>query len=80
MKKKMGVYCNLCGKNVFKNKNNYFMLKDSVWREVCSHGKASYTYILCRRCAERCLGRRLTAEDLNDAPINGKLKWKSKEA
>lgn len=66
----MGLFCNSCGKNVFKEPGDYFMLKDEVWAEVCDNGYVSPTHIMCKNCTEYWLGRKLTAEDYSDAPVN----------
>lgn len=64
------VHCNLCGKDVFKEPNDYFMVKDAIWDEVCDNDYISPTYILCKSCTEKILGRKLTREDYTDAPVN----------
>ena len=73
---KCGLHCCGCGKGVFDN-TNYFMLHDELWRKICKKGKRNETDVLCKRCCELILGRKLTRKDLNDAPINLYLKnWK----
>ena len=75
-KRKISLRCNTCGKDVLKNKNDYYMLKDSVWAEICSHDYVDPRYVLCKECAEYFLGRRLTAGDLaSGIPINEGLDW-----
>lgn len=66
----MGLHCNMCGKNVYKNKGDYFMLKDEIWAEVCNNSYVSPTHILCKRCTEHFLGRSLAKKDYTDAPVN----------
>lgn len=66
----MGLYCNMCGKNVYENKGDYFMLKDEVWAEVCDNNYVSPTHVLCKKCTEHFLGRSLTKEDYKNAPVN----------
>ena len=64
------LHCNLCGKDVFKEPNDYFMVKNAIWAEVCDNDYISPTYILCNSCTEKILGRKLTREDYTDAPVN----------
>ena len=66
----MSLHCNTCGKDVYKNKEDYFMLKDEVWEEVCNNDYIAQTHILCKRCTEHFLGRNLTKEDYTKAPVN----------
>lgn len=75
----MGLFCNHCGKNVFENPEDYFMLKDEVWDEVCDNGYVRRTHVLCKKCTEYWLGRKLTLEDYNDAPVNDFIKNKLKQ-
>lgn len=73
---KCGLHCCGCGKDVSDN-TNYFMLHDELWRKICKQGERNETDVLCKRCCELILGRKLTRKDLNDAPINLYLKnWK----
>lgn len=72
----MSLHCNLCGKDVFKNEDDYFMLKDEIWDEVCDNDYVSKTEILCKDCTEYWLGRKLTPEDYLDAPVNSFLRHK----
>lgn len=39
------------------------MLKPEVWAEVVDNPYTSTTYVLCKRCTERLLGRKLRPED-----------------
>ena len=64
------LHCNLCGKDVFKDPNDYFMLKNEVWDEVCDNDYISGTDVLCKSCVEKILGRKLSREDYTDAPVN----------
>ena len=57
------LHCNCCGKDVFKHKGDYFMLKQEVWQKITENPYINETYILCRKCAERALGRKFTKED-----------------
>ena len=64
------LHCNLCGKDVFKNPLDYYMLKDDVWAEICDNDYISTHHVLCRDCAERILGRPFQPEDMADVPVN----------
>lgn len=57
------LHCNLCGKDVFKHKGDYFFLKQEVWDKVVENPYVDTHYILCKRCTERLLGRKLKPED-----------------
>lgn len=57
------LHCNHCGRNVFKHKGDYFILKNKIWKEVCSNDYTRTTYILCKKCTERLLGRKLNNND-----------------
>lgn len=59
----IGVHCNHCGRDVFKRKADYFMLKPEVWEKVVDNPYTSTYHILCKRCTERLLGRKLTQDD-----------------
>ena len=72
---KCGLNCCGCGKRVF-DKTNYFMLHDELWRKICKKGERNETDVLCKRCCELILGRKLTRKDLNDAPVNDWLDWR----
>lgn len=69
----MSLHCNTCGKDVFKEKDDYFMLKDEIWKEVCNNDYISSTSVLCKRCTEHFLGRELTKEDYKNVPCNNFL-------
>lgn len=75
----MSLHCNACGKDVFKEKGDYFMLKDEIWEEVCDNDYISLTSVLCKRCTEHFLGRELTREDYINAPCNYFLEEQSDE-
>lgn len=64
------LHCNHCGKDVFKEIGDYFMLKDEIWQQVCNNNFVSKTHVLCKKCTEHYLGRELTLDDYNDAPVN----------
>jgi hypothetical protein len=53
--------CLDCGRNTFEGNENYYFLKDRLWRELVSreqrHG------MICRACIEGRLGRPLAPED-----------------
>jgi len=65
-----GLYCNTCGRNVFDDPLDYYMLKDKVWKEICDKRTLSPHKIICKRCGEKFLGRKFTPEDMTDAPVN----------
>jgi len=57
--------CLDCGRNTFEGNENYYSLKDRLWRKLVPrkqrHG------MLCRACIERRLGRPLVPEDFKIA-------------
>lgn len=67
------LHCNHCGKDVFKEIGDYFMLKDEIWQQVCNNNFVSKTHVLCKKCTEHYLGRELTLDDYNDAPVNSAI-------
>lgn len=67
------LHCNHCGKDVFKEIGDYFMLKDEIWQQVCNNHFVSKTHVLCKKCTEHYLGRELTLDDYNDAPVNSAI-------
>ena len=69
-KNNWSLHCNFCGKDVFKNPLDYFMVKDKIWKEICDNDYVSPTHVLCRYCAEEVLGREFVDEDFINAPIN----------
>ena len=75
----MSLHCNACGKDVFKEKGDYFMLKDEIWEEVCNNDYISPASVLCKKCTEHFLGRELTREDYKNVPCNDFLEEQSDE-
>ncbi len=69
------MYCDKCGKNLLKDKNDYYMLKDAVWHEICAKIGLKWEGILCRGCAEKALCRKLGKNDLANVPLNERLDW-----
>ena len=60
------LHCSTCGKDVFKDPLDYYMLKNKIWEEeICNNDYISKTYVLCKDCAEKILGRKFTIEDLD---------------
>jgi hypothetical protein len=57
--------CNDCKFNTFHGE--YYMLEDSVWREIVGNDKL---IMLCIGCAERRFGRQLESVDFIRWPIN----------
>jgi hypothetical protein len=57
--------CLDCGGNTFEGNENYYFLKDRLWRKLVSreqrHG------MICRACIERRVGRPLASEDFKSA-------------
>lgn len=64
------LHCNTCGKDVFKDPNDYFMLREEIWEEVCDNDYISTTDVLCKSCVEKILGRKLVKSDYTSAPVN----------
>lgn len=64
------VHCSTCGKDVLKEPNDYFMLRDEVWEEVCNNEYINIHYVLCKSCTEKILGRKLVKSDYTSAPVN----------
>ena len=71
-KNKWSLHCNFCGKDVFKDPLDYYMVKNKIWNEICDNDYVSPTYVLCRHCAEEILGREFVDDDFTDAPVNYK--------
>ena len=69
-KNKWSLHCNFCGKDVFKDPLDYYMVKNKIWNEICDNDYVSPTHILCRHCAEEILGRQFIDDDFIDAPVN----------
>lgn len=59
----VGLHCNACGKNVFKYRGDYFMLKPKIWKQATNTPVTSTRMVLCKKCTERLLGRKLTKSD-----------------
>jgi hypothetical protein len=57
--------CLDCDRNTFEGNENYYFLKDRLWRQLVPreqrHG------MICRACIERRLGRPLASEDFKKA-------------
>jgi hypothetical protein len=53
--------CLDCGRNTFEGHENYYFLKDRLWRKLVS--KEQRHGMICRACIERRLGRPLVSED-----------------
>ena len=70
--------CESCGKNVLLSREkDYFMIDDELWHRACRNGGFDDEVLLCKSCAEKFLGRRLTKTDLKAGiPINDKLNWR----
>ena len=64
------LHCNTCGKDVFKDPNDYFMLREEIWKEACDNEYISTTDVLCKSCVEKILGRKLVKSDYTSAPVN----------
>ena len=73
----IGVHCHHCGKDVFKHKGDYFILKPEIWDQVVANPYTNFHHILCKKCTERLLGRKLRPEDYfveDEDPNNGNYK------
>lgn len=57
------MHCTTCGRDVFKRKGDYFMLKPEVWEQVVDTPYTSTRMVICKKCTERLLGRKLTKDD-----------------
>ena len=66
----ISLHCNLCGKDVFKHKGDYFMLKDEVWNIAIDTPYTNTKMILCKKCVERLLERKLTKDDYYEEKEN----------
>ena len=56
--------CADCGINTSDN-NNYYMIHNKLWEQY-----GAKQDILCFKCLEKRMGRKLKYTDFNDAPIN----------
>ncbi len=63
--------CDQCGINLLET-NNYFVVKAKIWREGDGKG------LICIKCFEKGLGRKIKREDLILAPINLAMLIRSK--
>lgn len=64
------LHCSTCGKDVFKDTRDYFMVKNEIWDEICNNDYISKTSVLCKTCAEKILGRKFKKSDYLDIPMN----------
>jgi hypothetical protein len=53
--------CLDCGKNTLKGNDDYYFLKDRLWRQLVPRDQRHG--MICRPCIERRLGRPLASED-----------------
>lgn len=61
-------YCdNLPFNKEYFGPQEYYMLKDDIWKQIT---KDSPAHMLCIGCVEYRLGRKLTKEDFAQVPIN----------
>lgn len=63
--------CHDCGLDVADSGDYWYMVWDEVWAET---GLDPDDGFLCVPCIERRLGRALTPDEFNDAPIN-RMAW-----
>lgn len=66
--------CHICGKNIFEEPNDYFMVKNFIWKEICQKGKINSSCTICWKCSEKFLGRKIKDNDLTNAPVNDSIK------
>ncbi len=57
--------CLDCGKNTFENRDDYYFLRNRLWRQLVP--KDQRHGMICRACIERRLGQPLTLEDFRRA-------------
>jgi hypothetical protein len=57
--------CLDCGRNTFEGNENYYSLKDRLWRKLVPRERRHG--MICRACIERRLGRPLASEDFKRA-------------
>lgn len=58
--------CLGCGVNTLNENDDYYMLRDELWAQV----NPAIEGMLCFKCVEERLGRKLVDGDFNDAPVN----------
>ena len=75
----VGLHCTACGKNVFKHKGDYFHLKQEIWEKAVATPVTSTSMVLCKKCTERLLGRKLEPQDYADYEIIQEQKKQPKE-
>lgn len=61
--------CVDCGVNT-RRINEYYMVKNEIWRRAHQDGSSGFKGMLCIGCLESRLGRLLKAEDFTLAPVN----------
>jgi hypothetical protein len=66
----MSLHCNLCGKDVFAEPQDYYMLYYDIWLELCQKNNLNPYWILCKACGEKALGRKFTKDDFQRMPMN----------
>lgn len=66
----MTLHCNTCGKDIFAEPQDYYMLHDTVWLELCQKQHLSPYWLLCKDCGEKALGRKFTKDDFMDIEMN----------
>lgn len=64
------LHCSTCGKDVFKDSRDYFMVKDEIWKQITDNDYINTTDVLCKDCAEKILGRKFKKSDYLDIPMN----------
>lgn len=67
-KHKSSLICKDCGKDIFENPVDYFMVTDELWEQY-GVGKG----LLCLDCFEKRLGRPLVKEDIKICELN--IEW-----
>jgi hypothetical protein len=69
----IGFDCRDCGVDTSQTDgiSEYYMVNDDLWESAISTSG-----MLCIGCLERRIGRRLTAADFTDCPLNSGLHWR----
>ena len=70
--RKNPVLCMDCGKPVFRDKGDYYMVNDSLWKKATKNPNEERC-LLCKKCLEKRIGRELKLDDYKqyiDAPVN----------